>query len=325
MARRVHAEPEVAAGESFLDVTTNIVGILIVLVLVVGQHVKSLVFDVPAPAPNQQLQAVRTEASRLESSVHDLSAQMATVQNELKARAAERGQLSTWIAAIEHDIEGYRKALDERSRSRFDTERSLAEARDELARLQSERQSAEREAAPKTIEIENRPTPISKSVDGDEAHFRLAGGRLAFLPYEPLMNRLRHSLRDAINRMGDHSELVDTLGPMEGFRLRYVIQRQNTDQLTLFQLVYVEFIPVSNQLGEPVDEALAKGSDFRETLQILSPNRYTITVWTYPDSFAEFGKLKKELYRLGYSVAARPLPEGMPIGASPQGSRSAAE
>ena len=51
----------------------------------------------------------------------------------------------------------------------------------------------------------------------------------------------------------------------------------------------------------------------------------TITLWTYPGSFDDFRKLKKELYRLGFPVAARPLPDGVPISASSQGSKSTAE
>jgi hypothetical protein len=57
----------------------------------------------------------------------------------------------------------------------------------------------------------------------------------------------------------------------------------------------------------------------------MSPNTYTITIWTYPDSFPEYARLKKELYELGYAVAARPLPHGMAIGASPRGSKSSAQ
>ena len=55
---------------------------------------------------------------------------------------------------------------------------------------------------------------------------------------------------------------------------------------------------------------------------MMSPRQYTITVWTYEDSFAEYRRLKKELYSLGYAVAARPIELGMPIGASPTGSKS---
>jgi hypothetical protein len=84
-------------------------------------------------------------------------------------------------------------------------------------------------------------------------------------------------------------------------------------------------VPVSSQLGEPVDEALAEGSEFRQAVSKLRPGRETITIWTYQDSFASFRRIKKALYELGFSVAARPLPVGIPISGSPEGSKSAAE
>ena len=50
-----------------------------------------------------------------------------------------------------------------------------------------------------------------------------------------------------------------------------------------------------------------------------------MTAWVYADSFAEYRRLRKELYAAGYTVAARPLPEGELIGGSPRGTRSAAQ
>ena len=78
-------------------------------------------------------------------------------------------------------------------------------------------------------------------------------------------------------------------------------------------------------MGEPIDAALAEGSEFRQTLANYHPGRSAVTVWTYADSFGSFRKLKKELYRMGYMVAGRPLPMGVPIAASPDGTKSAAE
>jgi hypothetical protein len=46
---------------------------------------------------------------------------------------------------------------------------------------------------------------------------------------------------------------------------------------------------------------------------------------TYPESFGDFRTLKKALFDLGYTTAARPLPPGILIGGSPNGSRSAAQ
>ena len=91
------------------------------------------------------------------------------------------------------------------------------------------------------------------------------------------------------------------------------------------RLVEWTLIPTTAQLGEPIDAALAEGSEFRRALADLDRKRTTITVWTYPDSFGAFCRLKKELFQQGFAVAGRPLPDGHPIGGSPEGSRSAAQ
>ncbi len=131
----------------------------------------------------------------------------------------------------------------------------------------------------------------------------------------------------------DLPEFSGTVGPDGGFRLRYVMQREEvsietqlkTGRGTYGSLKRWTLIPVSNELGETIEAALAEGSNFRQTLASLRPGKTTLTLWIYPDSFAEFRQLRKELYRLNYAVAGRPLPEGTPIGGSPKGSKSAAE
>ena len=91
------------------------------------------------------------------------------------------------------------------------------------------------------------------------------------------------------------------------------------------QLQRWTLIPTSSRLGEPVEQALGEGSEFRRVLAACRPGRTAVTIWTYPDSFAAFRRLKQELYRLGLITAARPLPQGVPISGSPQGTKSAAE
>ncbi len=325
MARSRVTEREAAGNDTFLDVTTNIVGILIILVMVVGERAKNLPDILPAGAPGIELVAARAESQRLEDDVHRLTARMTEIQAATQAKAHERGQLSVVVAAIEQELTKRRQALDEASRQRYEYDREMALARDELGRLEIERQMAETAAKPETIEIENHPTPIGKIVDNNEAHVQLSRGRLVLLPYETLMNQLRGSLRASVREMGTQSERVDTLGPIEGFRLRYLIRRTDLPQGSLYELAYVEFLPVSSQLGDSVGDALRPGSNFRRALERMPPSTYTITVWTYPDSFADFARLKKELYEMGYTVAARPLPEGKPIAASPAGSKSSAQ
>ena len=45
----------------------------------------------------------------------------------------------------------------------------------------------------------------------------------------------------------------------------------------------------------------------------------------YPDSFAEFRRLQKFGHEHGFMVAGRPLPEGVPIMGSPNGTKSSAQ
>jgi hypothetical protein len=48
-------------------------------------------------------------------------------------------------------------------------------------------------------------------------------------------------------------------------------------------------------------------------------------MWVYPDSFELYRQLKEELHNMGYATAGRPLPEGVLIGGSSQGTRSSAQ
>jgi hypothetical protein len=78
-------------------------------------------------------------------------------------------------------------------------------------------------------------------------------------------------------------------------------------------------------MGEAANEALAPNSAFRKAMAKIRPGRATITMWIYADSFDAFRLIRKELYRLGYPVAARPLPMDAPISGSPAGTKSAAQ
>jgi hypothetical protein len=325
MARSSEDHEANFGSDSFLDVITNFVGILIILVMVVGSSAKQAIDALSEPAESAELAKSRAEAIAAEQDVHRMEGQVEGVQAELAGRAAQRNQLNTWITAIEHDLAERRAKLDGQSRSRYDVDRDLALAKNELAQLESEREQAEKTAAPETIKIESYPTPLSKTVDSKEAHFQLIGGRLTFVPFEALVDKLQEAMREHSRRFDEQPELTDTLGPVGGFRMRYSIDRFDTPRGSILRVAQIEFLPVSSQLGETIEMAMAQQSTLREKLKMMSPRQYTITVWTYPDSFAEFRQLKKELYQLGYAVAARPLPMGLPIGASPNGSKSSAE
>ena len=132
-----------------------------------------------------------------------------------------------------------------------------------------------------------------------------------------------------MTRVADLTDRVMTVGPKQGFEMRYTvdIMIHRTARPDDDRLEGVAGDTGSDRVSESrSDEALRNESNFRRMLVAAPPRRNaTITIWTYPDSFAEYRMLNEELHRLGYATAGRPLPKGFPIGGSPQGSKSAAQ
>src|ERR1700680_3946827 len=138
MARSTEDHEANFGSDSFLDVITNFVGILIILVMVVGSSAKQAIDALSDPADSAELAKSRAEAIAAEQDVHRMEAQVEVVQAETAARQAQRNQLNTVITAIEHDLAGRRAALDQQSRGRYDVDRDLALAKAELAQLDDE-------------------------------------------------------------------------------------------------------------------------------------------------------------------------------------------
>jgi hypothetical protein len=57
----------------------------------------------------------------------------------------------------------------------------------------------------------------------------------------------------------------------------------------------------------------------------MTPEGTTVTIWTYPGNYDRLRELKKAVREAGFAIAVRPLPKGMPIGASRHGSNSLSE
>jgi hypothetical protein len=92
-----------------------------------------------------------------------------------------------------------------------------------------------------------------------------------------------------------------------------------------FELERFEIDVTPENIGETLEESLSTTGKLRGEISSRVPAETVVTVWVYPDSFAQFRELKTALYREGFLAAARPLPDDILIGASPRGSRSAAQ
>ena len=137
-----------------------------------------------------------------------------------------------------------------------------------------------------------------------------------------LLNKFQQDM--ASHRLGpmeEGDEISRNVGPVEGFTMRLDRTPERKNRLS------VEFIPDSQRpIGETIEEALATpNSQFRLRLDGEKPAQTTITIWVYPDSFAQFRHIKKELYEMGFATAGRPLPEDQFITGSNEGSHSSAE
>jgi hypothetical protein len=209
----------------------------------------------------------------------------------------------------------------------------LGEAQQTLDNLAREQVSLLSEPA-EVEQIENLPTPLAKTVSGNEVHLRLAAGHVAFIPLDDLLAELKQHAERNLWRLRDQDSVVSTIGPIGGFRLRYRLQKsrytvQTNEQVqtsgTYVELAKWELQPTSSQIGEPVDQAMLPKSDLWYALKRNPPESTTVTIWTYPGSFNEFRRLKEALFDAGYATAGRPLPDTVLIGGSPRGSRSSTQ
>jgi hypothetical protein len=333
MRRPIQATLEAPGQDSFLDTLTNTVGILIILVIVTGLRVKHFGSDTAAApaleAARAALEAERGRARSLAGAVDERLDQIAQLQQEAAAAQVRRAQQATLAALAEKEIAARRDELDSGRRAAFDLLGRVELAREELADLDRQR-AALAGVKPAPIEIENRPTPLSRPADAKEIHFQLLHGRVIQIPLDELIAEFKADAQRRVGEVLDLPELTETVGPQGGFRLRYTIERREiTPEMGMGRVgVYAELrrwtlVPVDDELGEPIEEALAADSQFRRAIARYRPSQTAITLWVYDDSFEAFRRVRADLYEQGFQIAARPLPAGTPIGGSPGGTRSA--
>lgn len=181
--------------------------------------------------------------------------------------------------------------------------------------------------------IQHRLSPVGKTVEDDEIHIRVSHGRVAWLPLEPLLERLKAQVsarRGTVMRFNRYEGLV---GPIGGFRMNYLVERTSLPPLQALQYGQNAYrvsvsrwtiVPSEDFTSESIPEALRLGSRLRQILESAAPDT-TVTIWIYEDDFQYFPPLREFAHRLNLRVAARPLPVGTPISGSPGGSRSTSQ
>jgi hypothetical protein len=324
--------------DSFLDVVANLVGVMIILVMVVGaQAQKGFIAQerakqttAPEPVPIVDVAGAEAAAASVEASISELDGRIKDASIEAARREAERNRVQLLVTIAEQRLAEHRTALDEQARESYDLVEQLNQAKAEMARLDASQTALTK---PSPAVLEHLPTPMAKTVFGREIHFRLLGGKVAYVPWDEMLERLKADAPGHVGKLRDSARAEMSLPVINGFGARYILRRAEVETQTRLgvatqsrvELEKLYFVDAEPNLGVPLAKALETGSEFRSRIGAMPPQQTTVTIWVYPDSFDEFRALKAELFKLGYLTAGRPLPAGHPIGGSPDGSRSSAE
>jgi hypothetical protein len=361
-SRRRQTEPG-SDYDSFLDIVANLVGILIILIMVIGVRAQNayescLQSDLDKTAASTRSEAAipeepaaiaslelpeselvlpdvetpKQEVIKLHADALRLDEEVNKIEYESEIQLARRDRLQVLVTSVQRKLGEHRERLADDERQRVDKQLTIAERRRQLNRLNDSIRSISTARPPPEI-LEHYPTPLAKTVFGQEEHFRLLAGRLARVPINDITNKLGNDARSNVWKLNDTSRVTETFGPLEGFLIKYTLVARNRRVPTEngyvmrrgVELERFVLIPTTGLREVSLDGALAPNSEFRRRLAQIDPQETTVTVWTYPDSYAELRKLKDELFKLGFLTATRPLPEGYPIGGSPRGTKSAAQ
>ena len=281
------------------------------------------------PMPSAQLQkrirALTDELDRLDSDRIASASEADNLSRGLRITRQQLDKLNLTIHAETATLTGLKRASAQRRTA-------LGRFRQRLRQVQVEQTRAEH-ASPPVTTLRHKLTPVSHTVTGDEIHFRLQAGRVSRLPIKALVARLRAQVQRQQSWLVKYHRHEGRVGPVRGYEMNYVVQRQQLSVIDELRsrggMVRIgvsswRIVPTDDVQDATADEALRPGSDFVQTLAGAARNS-TLTFWVYPDSFALYRKLAKVAHNEDFTVAARPLPFGVPIAGSPHGSRSAGQ
>lgn len=264
------------------------------------------------------LDAAKRDRERAESRLEDAQAALSSLAIESAATALDRRTKSLEASVRQASLK-------------------LGAAKANGEKLKADRAALERELAALTKIPRPKPrslvdkSPVATASDGHETFFEIRRDRIAFVDVDRLIEMVKAETRKKMGGESLDSDTTGKVGPVGWFAMRYEISRSVSDiddlisQRVTLGLRSFEIVPLSDIRGETYETALRPTSEFTRALHRVSPGRSMITLWVYPDGFALYRKVRDALHSRGYLVAARPLPDGVPIRGSTIGSVSAGQ
>ena len=271
-------------------------------------------------------------SSSMQADLEALTSQIAEVEAESETLTQRTAQAAKEVATARSLVATV--SVDQKSVAELALleKQDLATLTANLTQLETELREA-RVAAPKVKILKHSTTPISRFVSGTEVHCRLSQGQISIVPVDFLVDRLQAQIQRQKDFLLSREYYESSVGPVDGYTMGFTLERAKAtpaEELNVGgRLIKMEVTgwtirPEAGIVEESAEQALSPGSHFMQAIETAGTNA-TLTFWVYPDSFDTHRALQDHAQTRGWRVAARPLPEGVPIAGSPKGSKSLAQ
>ncbi len=333
-------QQDLAGGEdSLLDVIANLVGVLIILVAIASACSHTALIrnsevvqesESALAAAEEELETETDRAAKVREGFLDIEDRLGRIRQATQMLESTRNQL-----LVEQEL--IRRKMAEESVQSNPLASEIVDARMNLDRMKSQLTRLEQRRSATAIvdkdrkQIVHYPAPIAKTVFSDEIHFRLSGGRIEFVPLDELLDQMKARWQNELTPIQAGHLITATAGPVAGFVMEYSLNAQvvgsssSGSQQVQVELQNFSVVPETSITGEPVATAVMADSRFFTRLQRLKPERTTVSIWVYPDSFAEYQLLREHLRQRGFQTAAWPIEFGQQISGGPNGMRTNAQ
>ena len=284
------------------------------------------------------------EVSKLERDNFDLENKIHQHEQISANMTDRRHAMLLQMEMVRRDIESRQAKLDEDQQVAANLARQKSEWAFELTELENEITAMQvnfEKTEPGTID--HFPNPIAETVFSQEVHFRLSGGRLSYVPMDELIGLMKTEWKFKAEKLQRSSVTRETVGPIGNFRMQYELEArsvpasQTSAAQRMVRFKHFTLHPVNPVAGESIDQALGlsaaidrsgRATNRSQWLTILSGKpaaSTTVSIWVYPDSYEEHGRLKKWLHENGFKMASWPLEMGRMISGGPDGFRTSAQ
>lgn len=353
--RRKPPQAEQFSFDSFLDVVANVVGIILRLILVAWAGARSYKGDkieLPFAPPTEQVQQlaqkapppenpfagrIREEEGKLAEAKSMLTRRLEELAGTRLERSRLEGENALARAELEK-LESERRALvsvkspeptpeaEEAMPEPHKPSKKLDELTERIGKAREQIEYLGKNSKPG--KVHRWRTPISQTVQSEEIIFEIRENRIAAIDIGSMLDEVQESLRKAGEVLQNQWVMEGTTSPIGAFRLKYTIERERPPGLLgeagkpddrasfRYGLTGWEVLPLDPKRGEPLEQAMKEGSEFRRIVDNLDAKESAVTFCIYPDSFAAYRLVRDMLHERDMVVAGRPLPFEAPIAMS---------